>query len=110
MDKIVNLTPHGITVMNEEGTFVFPPSGKVARVETITTLVGYQGSIPVYKTTFGEVVNLPEKTDGVKLLVSLATAQAVANIDPSRDDLLVTNDAIRDESGRVIGCRSFGIV
>ncbi len=37
---VLNLTPHEITLITPRGVFVFPPSGTVARVETLETVIG----------------------------------------------------------------------
>jgi hypothetical protein len=60
------------------------------------------GGIPVNKSKFGEVENLPEPQEGTIYIVSALTAQAV----PERKDVYITDDAVRDEQGRVIGCRA----
>lgn len=83
---MLNLTPHAITLRTATGDVVFPPSGTVARVETIETVIGTrdvfapgvaetdaQGNttghrIPVIARTFGAVTGLP--TDGTPCLVS----------------------------------------
>jgi len=107
--KIVNLTPHPLNLMPEgpEGPVVtIPPSGQVARcavdrvqVDTVTV----DGiSIPVNQTRFGKVENLPEPQEGTIFIVSALTAQAV----PEREDVFITDDAVRDEQGRIIGCRA----
>jgi len=107
--KIVNLTPHPLNLMPEgpEGPVVtIPPSGQVARctvdrvqVDTVTV----DGiSIPVNQTRFGKVENLPEPQEGTIFIVSALTAQAV----PEREDVFIPDDAVRDEQGRIIGCRA----
>jgi len=107
--KIVNLTPHPLNLMPEgpEGPVVtIPPSGQVARctvdrvqVDTVTV----DGiSVPVNQTRFGKVENLPEPQEGTIFIVSALTAQAV----PEREDVFITDDAVRDEQGRIIGCRA----
>ena len=65
--------------------------------------VGDVDGIPVYVTTFGEVVDLPEEEEGRYYIVS-ALVRAAA---PGRQDLLSPGDPVRDGEGRVIGCRSF---
>jgi len=56
--KFVNLTPHEIKIVGEDGKekLVIPPSGRVARVKTEQKVVGYLNGIPVVKTEFGEVM------------------------------------------------------
>lgn len=40
----------------------------------------------------------------------LVTSLAVANEVPERDDVVIHNEAVRDDQGRIIGCRSLGHV
>jgi len=51
------------------------------------------------------VENLPDPPEGVYYIVSLAVAQAAR-----RPDLLVPDDMVRDEQGRILGCRRFAVV
>lgn len=103
MKKIVNLTPHTITVLNGENevSSEFPSQG-VARAaqsrEKVTDILG----IPVNKTVFGEVQDLPEQEEDTIYIVSALTAQAA----PDRTDLYIVDDLVRDEAGRIIGCRA----
>lgn len=103
--EIINLTPHEINVFTEAGTITFPASGNVARVSTKRETVQQIDGIPVNHTTFGEVVGLPEQKEGTFYIVSLATAKAV-----NRSDLLVTDEAVRDDDGKIIGCKAFAVV
>ena len=59
-------------------------------------------SIPISSSSYGEVVDLPAPQVGVYYIVSRLVMSAC----PNRQDLLVPNDLVRDEAGRVIGCRS----
>ena len=69
--------------------------------------VGESESIPVVKTEFGEVLDLPESAEVVTYIVSRITVEAAQAQDRSTDDLLVTSGAVRDSQGRIIGCRAF---
>ena len=54
--KIVNLTPHAITVLkNGEEIAVYEASGSIARCEWKTVAVGEIAGIPLTKTEFGEL-------------------------------------------------------
>lgn len=107
--KIVNLTPHALNLMSAgpDGPVVtIPPSGQVARcavtrvqVDTITV----DGvTVPINKTQFGAVSDLPDPQPNTVYVVSALVAQAV----PERKDVFITDDAVRDEQGRIIGCRA----
>lgn len=101
---IKNLTPHDINIVSQDGSPVatIPYSGTVARVRQTTVPAGTIDGIPITRSEFGEVTGLPEPQAGIYYVVSLATAKAAAH----RDDLLVTNQAVRDEHGNILGCQS----
>ncbi len=103
--KVVNLTPHAITVVvSAEETVVYPPSGQVARVsvtnERVATL---NGNIPLFRAVYGEVVGLPPAETGVVYLVSAMLRGAV----PARLDLVSPADLLRDDKGQPLGTNGF---
>jgi hypothetical protein len=59
--KFVNLTQHNVNV----GSAEFPPSGIEARRAVTRKEISRVEGIPLYSTTFGEVVNLPQADEGV---------------------------------------------
>ncbi|NNG67530.1 hypothetical protein [Caldanaerobacter subterraneus] len=109
--KLVNLTPHEITLILEGGELHIPPSGTVARCTTNRVTVEevhIDGlKIPINKTEFGEVENLPEPEEGTYFIVSAIVAQAMSG---KRSDLLIPDDAVRDEQGRIVGARALARV
>lgn len=104
--KIVNLTPHAINFVGEDGSELFEivSDGVVARVATESVTIGNVNGIPVKKTMFGEVDDLPEPRPNTVYIVSSLVAQRCKD----REDVLIPNDTVRDEKGRVIGCKSLG--
>ena len=102
--RIINLTPHSVTFVDDAGNTVLTvdPSGQVARCSVVREKVGTIAGIPVNKSRFGKVENLPEPQEGTIYIVSSLAAQAV----PEREDVFITDDAVRDEQGRIIGCRA----
>lgn len=100
---IINLTPHDITIISAAGNSVFPATGKVARVAVNSSEIGNVAGIPVMKNFYSDVEGLPDPEKGTYYLVSKIVADAV----PDRDDVLIPNDSVRDENGRIIGCRNF---
>ena len=111
--NIVNLTPHALNLMPEGPngpTTTIPPSGQVARcavdrmqVDTVTV----DGvSVPVNKTQFGTVSDLPDTRLNTIYVVSALVAQAV----PERQDVFIVDDAVRDDQGRIIGARALAHV
>ena len=113
MTQLINLTPHDITILFEDGTILkVPASGTVARVASTNDTVGGvmtdAGTIPVKAVTYGEVTGLPEP-DPEKAQYFLVSSLVAARV-PDRRDVLVPGDFVRDEKGNIIGCRSLNRV
>jgi hypothetical protein len=139
MALIINATPHDVTLQVDdvvrgliEVPFPRPTLGgstdmsRVARVEAVTVpdpecsiLESYwtkdksapwNGTveIPVERTTrTPELTGIPHTpAEGVFYIVSRTVAEAF----PHRRDLLIPSRTIRDQQGRVIGCRAFARV
>ncbi len=111
--KLVNLTPHPVTLVREDGCVVelsAAPKDKVPRcTETVQQVGEIEAGdlrIPVIRKSLGQVDNLPDPEEGTVFIVPLAVAQAARH----RGDLLVPNDTVRDEQGKIIGCRSLATV
>lgn len=103
--KIINLTPHSITFFNEDGTqiLVVEPSGEVARVSVKTEQIGEFAGIPITQSVYSDIVDLPEPEKDTVYIVSSVVAQRT-----NRKDVFIPNESIRDDKGRIIGCRSLG--
>jgi len=115
--KLINLTPHEITLYDREGKKVLAriPSSGEARVKVEQELVGWvflEGNlkIPVYASMFGEVIGLPDpepETETI-FIVSFPVLQAMAG---KRQDLVspdtTPNGVVRDPNGKVLGVKSF---
>lgn len=99
--KIINLTPHTINILLPEGSKVIEPSGIVARCKVTREKTGEIEGIPVFSTVFGEVEDLPPSKKDTIYIVSSLVAQASR----VRDDLFIPDDLVRDEQGRIIGCK-----
>ncbi|MCY9577942.1 hypothetical protein [Paenibacillus alvei] len=104
--NIVNLTPHTINIMPDgtDGDVTSIPSSGEARATTTREHYGTINGIQVYRTKFGTVQGLPKPQKDTIFIVSSITAQAV----PEREDVFIPDDIVRDEQGRVIGCRALG--
>lgn len=98
----INLTPHEIRI----GDRVIPPSGKVARCEEITTPAGTFDGVELINRKYGQVHGLPEpgakKFDGTFYIVSAMVRMAL----PDRIDLASPGDLVRDETGKIVGCKN----
>ena len=101
-EQIVNLTPHEVRVIGWGDDIVYPASGKLARLATITLGTHrYEGvEAPVELVEFHHLTEDPPKVEGTWYIVSLP----VALVAP-RADFLVPYDEVRDDNGRIIGCR-----
>jgi hypothetical protein len=106
---ILNLTPHPIRLYDadrEDGIDdlephlreVIPPEPKPARLATIE--LGTCDGVEMVE--FGHRADVPPKQDGVRYIVSLVVALALAR---ERSDLLVPYREVRNSTGTVIGCR-----
>jgi hypothetical protein len=100
--NFINLTPHALTIIEEDGTTVYtlPASGQVARVETTRTVEFVMDGIEVFNTVYGDVTGLSERQHDTAYIVSALVAQAA-----KRSDVYSPGELVRNEAGQVIGCR-----
>lgn len=111
MQKIINLTPHTINFVGQDNIIISSiPSSGVARAtqrrEIVDTIMANGVTLPIARCTYGDVQGLPEPMDDTIYIVSAITAQAV----PTRPDVFIVDDSVRDESGRIIGVRGLAHV
>jgi hypothetical protein len=109
--RLRNLTPHPVTISTDAGSVHCPAeSGARPRIdeapEAAEPLIIDGVRVPTVRISGGPVVGLPDPAPGTLLLVSRIVAEAARG----RTDLVVPYDLIRDDAGRVIGCRSLGRV
>jgi hypothetical protein len=108
--NLINLTPHVITFITEKGEMQIQPSGIIARVTVTREKIGEieinDIIIPVYKNEFGRVENLPDPQPDTLYIVSSLVAQAI----PDRKDVLIPDDSVRDNEGRIIGAKALAHV
>lgn len=104
MTKIINCTPHAITITDGP---TFPPSGVVARVTTQQVDAGTINNISVKTQTFGKIVGLPAPQPDTVFIVSgiVLTAAKAAG----RDDVVApdTASAVRDDNGHIVSVPGF---
>lgn len=107
--KLENWTPHPVTLIleNDEQIVLRPEVSTPPRVisKDEGSITGPYGMPIILKKASGgnEVIGLPDPKPGVFLLVSTMVAQAASD----RDDLLAPSGFVRDESGNILGCKSF---
>jgi len=110
--KIINLTPHSINFVDASGAplVTIEPSGQLARVTAKTVNTGEvtvgDVTLPVTGTSYGTVEGLPAPEEGTIYVVSSLVASRV----PGRLDVFIPNESVRDDSGRIIGCKSLGYI
>src|SRR5690625_7488094 len=99
MTKIINCTPHAITITDGP---TFKPSGQVARVTTQQTDAGNIAGIPVKIQTFGDIIDLPDPQDDTVYIVSAIVLTAVK--ERGRTDVVApdTANAVRGDSGHIV--------
>ena len=104
--KIVNCTPHDVNLITENGSITFPRSGIIPRLteqqQKINSVTVNGIEIDIMKKSFSEIEGLPEPQDGTIYIVSALVAGAAKD----RDDLVIPNDTVRDEEGRIVGCKN----
>jgi len=105
--KLVNLTPHPVTFVADDGEKLLelPGNPNPPRAQESREAQGTVNGIPVSKVHMGEVQGLPAPQAGVGYIVSRIVAEAV-----HRNDLFVPDQTVRDEQGRIIGCRALAQV
>ena len=106
--KILNYTPHSITLIDYKGESTEYPSNGVARCEEIKSVVGSAGGYPIYEVKYGNLSGLPEWEDNTVIVVSVIAAQAAKAA--GRTDCLIVTDVVRNDKGQVIGARGFASV
>lgn len=110
MATIINLTPHTVNIASDKGTVVktFPSEG-IARASQVSETAGDIDGVELVRMTFGETQGLPDPADDTYLIVSIITANAAKAQGRTTNDLLITADPVRDEEGKIIGCRRFAL-
>lgn len=109
--EVLNVTPHAVGFFDKEATPLLEvASTGLARVSATTSVVGYLRIngvlIPQTHTEYGEIEGLPDQVEGRLIIVSGMIVSALAQQGIHRADLFVPGMQLRDEQGRVIGCRS----
>lgn len=112
--KLINYTPHAVNVIGDNGNLTIPPSGYVARISTVTQDRGRRvvNGVPVHfalprygtvevQADNGEVYEMPQEKEGVGYIVSGVVREKM-----NRGDTFSPGDLVRDDQGRVIGCRT----
>ncbi len=104
--NVVNCTPHDVNLITTNGNITFPRSGIIPRLTEqqvkINSVTVNGIDIDIMKKSFLEPEGLPEPQENTIYIVSALVAGAAKD----RDDLFIPNDTIRDDKGRIIGCKN----
>ena len=108
MKKLVNLTPHDVTLVRMDGTAVIiPRSDKIARVEENFELEDICMNIPLSVVTYGEITELPEPQENTLYIVSSFVFNAA--VAKGRKDCCYPAMFDRDENGKIIAVKTLVI-
>lgn len=110
--ELVNMTPHPVTVYQMDGetpVATVPSSGMVRVAEAIEVRVEGDGEVPIVSIERdpNQIEGLPDYNGDRYVIVSDLAYQAAKPL--GRDDLLRPGPAVRDETGRIIGCKGLAI-
>ena len=107
MTTIINKTPHPVYILDEKNKVIvsFPKAEALIRLSSSIEKKYVLCNVPITITIFGDPIGLPDMKEETFYIVS----QLVKSALPTRDDLLVPAEVVRDEKGNIIGCRSLGI-
>lgn len=110
-EKLINLTPHDVTIITDDGQrIVIAASGETCRVACTVRDTGRKvAGVRVTANTYGAVEGLPAPVPGTIYIVSAIVRAALIEQGIHRDDVMVPNETVRDDAGRIIGCRSLAI-
>ena len=109
--EVANYTPHDVTVYSMDGEtplVTIPKSGTFVRVaETVRPL--FEEGVPIVRIERdpNKIEGLPSKVEGRYIIVSDMTYQAAVPL--GRNDLLRTGPAVRDDDGRIVGCKGLAV-
>jgi hypothetical protein len=105
--KIINLTPHTVNVVSEDGaTIATYPCEGTARIAQVNMPTGEIDGIPTCKVTYGEAKGLPAPEEGKAYIVSYITIAMIKERGTRTvDDLYYPTEMVRDDIGNIIGCR-----
>jgi hypothetical protein len=105
--KVVNLTPHEVSLVNDKlEVLFFAPSiaGRLPRIQKLRSQVGVVMGQPLNTMRLGEPYPpVPEPEDGTVYIVS----SMLQNMFLERPDLWVPDFMVRDNRQKIIGCQGF---
>lgn len=98
---LLNATPHPLNIVQCDGSVLtLEASGICPRRESSELVEQAIGLIEITRQTLGHIEGLPDPVPGLYFIVSRLVASAT-----EREDLLVPGPLVRDDQGRVVGCK-----
>jgi hypothetical protein len=110
MSRFINLTPHNLNLLRQDGTYLDIPktkSGVIARVIATTELVEVVEGVALSSTTYGEVTGLPEP-DGESIYVVSGLVKGRPGVD-ERGDVVSPGRLIRGDDGQPRGAAGVNV-
>lgn len=107
---IINLTPHTVTVIADDGTISGFPSQGIARATQRYIEAGKLAGVRVVRSVYGAPIDLPDYEEGTYYIVSTPTVSSARNFGRTTADLLIPVDPIRNVNGQIIGCKALSFV
>ena len=110
--ELVNMTPHPVTVYQMDGAtpvVTVPSSGMVRVAETVRVCREGEGEVALVdiERDPDHIEGLPGYNEDRFVIVSDLAYQAAKPL--GRDDLLRPGPAVRDGTGRIVGCKGLAI-
>ena len=102
--EFINLTPHDIHIMgyDDEEIENITASGTIARVAIEEVSLYYISGVQIKLQIPQQPIDVPLPRNNTFYIVSTLVRLAL----PKRIDLLSPGDMVRDEKGRILGCKS----
>ena len=118
MTTIHNMTPHVVTLIVEGVRVDYPSEGvirasqKDIKVDEIVTDLDLGNSsagftIPVFSSSFGAPEGVPELEQDAVYIVSSLAYQSLKAAGMPMEHFVVPSGTIRDEQGKIVGCKGF---
>ena len=105
MVKLINMTPNSIKWVKPNGETQIIESSGFIRCSFDSKLIETEDDEPIiYSNTYKLDQELPAEQEDVYYIVSTLVSVALSG---KRNDVLIINDPVKDDVGRIIGCHSF---
>ena len=105
--KFRNFTPHEINIHREDGTIVTLPSEGVIRAKQSFVMSETFDGIEVATYAYGEPEGVPEVLDKDSFyIVSKIALDACNQHGVNTYNFLMVGEVVRDDDGKIIGCKT----